>query len=150
MALSAVNLNVYPYNTGATVVDNEGTMANYALTAHTSAGYISAFPVTGSGGTVGVYTPSGAIYCAGFLDSSQVARLFYTDGSTIALPTIKSIAQTITSDLGQVGLSGLGIKGGGFKIALTPASNNLIDATSPMTFYLDGGAILIIASTLYG
>jgi hypothetical protein len=154
MALSVANLNVYPFQQ-ATVVDNEGTanLANYALTAHTDAAYIAAYPTVGSGGTVGVYTPAaGTIWVAGFLDGSQIARLFYTDGSTIALPTVKYIAQTIYSDLGELGTNPAGgaIKGGGFKIALTPAANNLIDATSPMTFYLDGFAMLIMASTAYG
>jgi hypothetical protein len=149
MALSVGNLNVYPFNQ-ATVVDNESSMTNYALTAHTDAAYIAAYPTVGSGGTVGVFTPSTSIYIAGFLDGSEKSRLFYTDGSTIALPLLKSISQTIVSDAGQVGVSGTGTKGGGFKVVLTPASNNLIDATSPMTFYLDGYTMLIIASTQYG
>lgn len=152
VGLTIGNLNVYPYNQG-TVVDNENSgagLTNYSLTAHTDAAYISAYPATGSGGTVGVYTPAGSIYIAGFLDGQEKSRLFYTDGSTVALPTLKSVSQTLVSDAGQVGLSGTGTKGGGFKVVLTPASNNLIDATSPMTFYLDGYAMLIVAATQYG
>lgn len=152
MTLTVGNLNVYPFGQ-STVIDNENVgagLTNYALTAHTDIAYISAYPATGSGGSFGVYTPSGSIYCAGFLDGEQRSRLFYTDGSTIALPTIKSISQTTYSDVGEIGVGTQAIKGGGFKLVLTPASNNLIDATSPMTFYLDGYAILIVASTQYG
>lgn len=143
MALSVMNLNVYPYG-GAAVVDNEGgSVANYALSAHTSAGTLAAFPTVGSGGTAGVFTPAGNVFVAGFLDGEQRARLFYTDGSSVALPTIKFIAQTQYTD-------SVGLKGGGFKVALTPSAANLVDATSPMTFYLDGFAMLIIASTQFG
>lgn len=154
--LTLINLNVYPYG-GTTVVDyaaTQGTgstqLANYALTGNNNAGYISAYPATGSGGTVGVFTPASATYVAGFLDGEQRCRLFYTDGTAIGLPSLKYIAQTLTSDAGQVGLSGTGTKGGGFKVVLTANSSNLIDATSPMTFYLDGFAMLITAGTQYG
>jgi hypothetical protein len=142
MALSVANLNVYPFG-GAAVVDNESTIANYALSAHTSAATLVAFPTVGSGGTAGVYTPSGNIFVAALLDGEQRARFFYTDGNSVALPTIKYIAQTQYTD-------SVGLKGGGFKVALTPSAANLVDATSPMTFYLDGFAMLIIASTQYG
>lgn len=142
MALSVANLNVYPYG-GAAVVDNETTITNYALSAHTSAATLAAFPTVGSGGTAGVYTPAGNIFVAGFMDGSQVARMFYTDGNSVALPTIKYIAQTQYTD-------SVGLKGGGFKLALTPSAANLVDATSPMVFYLDGFTFLIIASTQYG
>lgn len=154
--LTAVNLNVYPYNQ-ATVVDYEGGNAGTASVApqlsnwavgtgsltHSDAGALTAYPATGSGGTAGVYTPGNTYYVAGFLDGEQRARLFYTDGSTIGLPILKSITQTQYTDT-------VSTKGGGFKIVLTPNSANLIDATSPMTFYLDGYAILILAGTQYG
>lgn len=143
MALSVMNLNVYPYG-GAAVVDNEGGgVANYALSAHTSAATLVAFPTVGSGGTAGVFTPAGNVFIAGYLDSDQKSRLFYTDGNAVALPTLKFIAQTQYTD-------SAGLKGGGFKVALTPSANNLVDATSPMTFYLSGFAMLIVASTQYG
>src|SRR6185437_14926803 len=125
MSLSVMNLNVYPYG-GAAVVDNEGGgVSNYALSAHTSAATLAAFPTVGSGGTAGVFTPSGNVFVAGYMDSDQKSRLFYTDGNSVALPTIKFIA-------------------------LTPSAANLVDATSPMTFYLSGYAFLIIASTQFG
>lgn len=145
MALSVTTLNVYPYG-GASVVVNENansSLTSYALSAHTSAGSLAAFPTTGSGGTAGVWTAGATFYCAGFLDGEQRSRLFYTDGSAVALPTIKSISQVQYTD-------SVSVKGGIFKVVLTPSSNNLIDATSPMTFYLDGFAMLIIASTQYG
>lgn len=143
MALSVMNLNVFPYG-GAAVVDNPGGgVSNYALSANTSAGTLSAFPTTGSGGTAGVFTPAGNVFVAALLDGEQRTRFFYTDGNSVALPTIKFIAQTQYTD-------SVGLKGGGFKVALTPSAANLVDATSPMTFYLDGFAMLIIASTQYG
>ena len=143
MSLSVMNLNVYPYG-GAAVVDNEGGgVSNYALSAHTSAATLAAFPTVGSGGTAGVFTPSGNVFVAGYMDSDQKSRLFYTDGNSVALPTIKFIAQTQYTD-------STGLKGGGFKVALTPSAANLVDATSPMTFYLSGYAFLIIASTQFG
>src|SRR6185312_8290237 len=115
MSLSVMNLNVYPYG-GAAVVDNEGGgVSNYALSAHTSAATLAAFPTVGSGGTAGVFTPSGNVFVAGYMDSDST-----------------------------------GLKGGGFKVALTPSAANLVDATSPMTFYLSGYAFLIIASTQFG
>lgn len=145
MALSVTALNVYPYG-GVAVVVNENansSLGSYALSAHTSAGALAAFPTTGSGGTAGVWTAGSTVYCAGYIDGDQKSRLFYTDGSTVNLPTIKYIAQTQYTD-------SVGVKGGGFKVALTPSANNLVDATSPMTFYLDGYAMLIIASTSVG
>lgn len=148
--LTICQLNVYPYNQ-ATVVDYEGgatgtgsaQLTNFALSAHTDAGYLTAYPATGSGGTAGVYTPASSFFVAGFLDGEQRSRLFYTDGSTIGLPILKSITQTQYTDTSAT-------KGGGFKVVLTPNSANLIDATSPMTFYLDGFAMLILAGTQYG
>lgn len=143
MALSAVPLNVYPYG-GNAVVNTPGTgLTSYALSANTNVGTLNAFPVVGSGGTAGVWTAGASFYCAGYMDGDQKSRLFYTDGNSVALPTIKFIAQTQYTD-------SVGIKGGGFKIALTPSAANLVDATSPMTFYLDGYAVLLIASTQYG
>jgi hypothetical protein len=143
MSLSAVPLNVYPYG-GNAVVNNPGTgLTSYALSANTNAGTLNAFPTVGSGGTAGVWTAGSTFYCAGFLDGSQRSRLFYTDGNSVALPTIKSIAQVQYTD-------SVSLKGGLFRVMFTPSANNLIDATSPMTFYMDGFAILILASTQYG
>jgi hypothetical protein len=152
MALTVGNLNVFPYLAG-TPTDNENVATGYSLTSHFSSAYISANPATSSGGTFATWTPTaGTVFIAGFLDGSQRCRLFYTDGVAVGLPSVKYIVQTIYSDSGELGTNpaGGGSKGGGFKIALTPSATNLIDATSPMTFYMDGYAMLIVASTQYG
>ena len=102
--------------------------------------------------TNNVYTGTGSQYVVGFLDGEMRGRFFYTDGSTIALPLLKSITQITYSDANEISYSGatLGAKVGQFKIALTPASNNLIDAVSPMTYTVDPSVVLILGAGQYG
>lgn len=167
MALTIVNLNVFPFTSTnsagatATVVDAiwNGITIPASMTFSAAQNLLTttytAYPTVANGGVVGQYNFVSAgvtQYVAGFLDGEQRSRIFYTDGSIIALPTMKYLQQFQYSDVGLLGTnpSGGANKAGGFRIALTPASANLIDATSPMTFYLDQNAMLIFASTAYG
>lgn len=114
MALSAVNVGPVP--------------AFGAATGNTNAGLTF---------TSGVYTPGSATYVAGYLDGENRAKLFFTDGSTIAVPTLVNITQVSIVD--SAGTT----KTGAYYMTLSYASGSP-DATSANTqIYLDDFAILI-------
>jgi len=121
-------------------------------TAITLSTFGAATATTGITFTSGVYTGTGSQYVVGFLDGEMRGRFFYTDGSAIALPLLKTITQITYSDANEISYSGasLGAKAGQYKIALTPASNNLIDAVSPMTYTVDGSVVILLGAGLYG
>jgi hypothetical protein len=101
--------------------------------------------------TSGVYTVSGTVYVAGYLDGEERGRVFYANNDTgtagvspeIGLPTLISITQ-----LSQVDNLG-NTQYGGYKIVLDFGANSS-DYSSPMNLFLDQNAMLIIASTQYG
>ena len=127
-------------------------MAAQAWTIYTLSTFGAVTASTGVTFTNGVYTGTGSEYVVGFLDGEMRGRFFYTDGSTIALPLLKSITQITYSDANEIAPASvsLGAKAGQYKIALTPASNNLIDSVSPMTYTVDGSAAIILGAGHYG
>lgn len=92
----------------------------------------------------GVYTPGSTTYVAGYLDGENRSKLFYTDGSTIAVPTLTQITEVSIVD------SAGNTKTGGFYVELTYAAGSP-DATSANgTIFLDEFGMLIESSTAYG
>jgi hypothetical protein len=87
--------------------------------------------------TSGVYTPGSTTYVAGYLDGESRAKLFYTDGSTIPVPTLTQITEvTIVDAAGNT-------KTGGYYVELSYAAGSP-DATSANSqIYLDQFAMLI-------
>ncbi len=153
MALTYASLNVYPYGGTAVTVNEGGRMANYALTAHTLAATLVAFPAVGSGGTAGIYTPAGNIFIAAIIDSDR-AHFFYTDGNSAGpnfLPTLRFISQLQITDTGKVAGGGVttALKGG-FQVGMKLAALNLFEANSPTLFTVSEYAALLIASTSVG
>lgn len=91
----------------------------------------------------GVYTPGSTTYVAGYLDGENRAKLYYTDGSTIAVPTLTNITQVSIVD------SAGNTKTGAYYMTLSYAPGSP-DATSANSqIYLDEFAILI-TSGQYG
>jgi hypothetical protein len=87
--------------------------------------------------TSGVYTPGSTTYVAGYLDGENRAKLFYTDGSSIAVPTLTQINQVSIVD------SAGNTKTGGFYVELSYAAGSP-DATSANSqIFLDEFAMLI-------
>jgi hypothetical protein len=85
----------------------------------------------------GVYTPGSTTYVAGYLDGENRSKLFYTDGSTIAVPTLTTITQVSIVD------SAGNTKTGGYYVSLTFAAGSP-DATSANgTIFLDEFGLLI-------
>lgn len=94
--------------------------------------------------TSGVYTPGSTTYVAGYLDGESRAKFFYTDGATIALPTLTNITQ-----VSQVDSAG-NTKTGAFYVTLSYTAGSQ-DATSANSqIYLDEFAILITSTAQYG
>jgi hypothetical protein len=94
--------------------------------------------------TSGVYVPGSTIYVAGYLDGENRSKLFFTDGSSIAVPTLTQITEVSIVD------SAGNTKTGGFYVELTYAAGSP-DATSANgTIFLDEFALLIESSTAYG
>jgi hypothetical protein len=125
MALTVANLSNYP-QFGSTAGLTDVDAASFAFTS-------------------GVYTQSGTQYVAGYLDGESRAKLYYTDGSTIALPKLVKVTQVSIVDAAG------NTRTGGFYITLgswaagspdTPSANSEI--------YLDQMAIILLASTAYG
>jgi|SRR6185437_3409453 len=142
MSLSVFNLNVYPYLLGGTVTNNEGGgVTGYAMTAHNVSSTLVAFPSVGSGGTAGVFVPSSSTPVAGWVDGDK-GKWFYTDGHSVALPTLVSVTQTQISDTA-------GLRGGPFTVKVSYAANDP-QVNGPSAFVLSEIACLIIASTPYG
>lgn len=91
-----------------------------------------------------VYTPGSTTYVAGYLDGENRAKLFYTDGTSIALPTLTSITR-----ISQVDSAG-NTKTGGYTVVLSYTAGSP-DATSANSeIFLDEMAILVTAGTQYG
>lgn len=89
--------------------------------------------------TNGVYTPGSTTYIAGYLDGESRAKVFYTDGSTIAVPTLTQINQVSVVD------SAGNTKTGAYYVTLSYAAGSP-DATSANSqIYLDEFALLIIS-----
>lgn len=86
--------------------------------------------------------PGTTFWIAGWMDCSGKSHQYYTDGSSVALPTLVSITQIQYTDTA--------IRGGGFRIKLAYASNNYVDSQSPPTVLLDEYAWLVVAGTQYG
>jgi hypothetical protein len=87
--------------------------------------------------TDGVYTPGSTTYVAGYLDGESRAKLFYTDGSTIAVPTLTQVNQVSIVDAAG------NTKTGAYYVTLSYAAGSP-DATSANSqIYLDDFAMLI-------
>ena len=114
MALSAVNVGPVPAWGAASGSNNAGlTFTN------------------------GVYTPGSTTYVAGYLDGEARSKMFYTDGSTIAVPTLTNITQVSIVDAAG------NTKTGAYYVTLSYAAGSP-DATSANSqIYLDDFAILI-------
>lgn len=118
--LAVVNIGSYPAFGGATQVD------------------------AGLSFSSGVYTPGSTTYIAGYLDGENRAKMFYTDGATIALPTLTKINQVSIVDAAG------NTKTGAYYVTLayTAASPDATSANSQI--YLDEFAMLVTAGTQYG
>lgn len=121
MALTVLNLGQYPAFGGATSVD------------------ASSFVFTS-----GVSTTNAGSFVAGYVDGENRAKFFYTDGSSIALPTLTQVAQVSIVD--AAGSS----KAGAYYVTLAYSAGSP-DATSANgTIFLDEFGLLIKASTSFG
>lgn len=121
MALSVLNLGQYPAFGGATSVDS------------------SSFTFTN-----GISTTNANSSIAGYLDGENRAKFFYTDGSSIALPTLVQVAQVNIVDAAGT------TKAGAYYVTLSFAAGSP-DATSANgTIFLDEFGLLIKASTTFG
>lgn len=94
--------------------------------------------------TSNVYTPGSTTYVAAYLDGESRAKVFYTDGTSISLPTLTTITRISTVDSSGT------TKTGGYNVVLSYAAGSP-DATSANSqIFLDEFAILITAGTAYG
>jgi len=84
-------------------------------------------------------------YVAGYLDGEGRAKLFYTDGQSVALPSMVKATQ-----VSQVDAAG-NTKTGGYYITLGSwASASPDSASANSEIYLDQMGMIIAASTAYG
>lgn len=84
-------------------------------------------------------------YIAGYIDGESRAKLFYTDGSTIALPKLVKVTQVSIVDAAGT------TKTGGYYISLgTWAPGSPDSASANSEIFLDQMGLLIAASTQYG
>jgi hypothetical protein len=121
MALSVLSLFGYPAFGGATNVD------------------ASSFTFTN-----GVSTTNAGSYIVGYMDGENRAKYFYTDGATIALPTLTQVSQVSIVDAAG------STKAGAYYVTLSYSAGSP-DATSANgTIFLDEFGLLIKASTAYG
>lgn len=119
MALTVLNLGQYPAN-GTSVDASSFTFTN------------------------GVSTSNAGSFIAGYMDAENRAKFFYTDGSSIALPTFVQATQVDIVD--AAGNS----KTGAYYIQLSFSAASP-DATSANgTIFLDQSGLLIKASTSFG
>ncbi len=89
--------------------------------------------------TSGVYTPGSTTYVAAYYDGESRAKVFYTDGSTIAVPTLTQVTQ-----VSQVDAAG-NTKTGAYYVTLSYAAGSP-DATSDNTqIYIDEFGVLILS-----
>jgi hypothetical protein len=92
----------------------------------------------------GVSTTNAGSYIAGYMDGENRAKFFYTDGSSIALPTLVSVTQVSIVD------SAGNTKTGSYLVTLSYAAGSP-DATSANSeIFLDPYGLLIKAGTAYG
>ena len=162
MALTVQPVLNYPYWTGVNTDPGTSTFAvnatNYPATSlyGGSVGWTAignptypALPTTYKGNGIQlVNTTSTAILLAGFIDGENRAKLFYTDGSTISLPTVATVILNLYWN-GAFGVSTAGYMFGPVKLIVTYATGST-DAASPSQFVLDQNTMLIVASTAYG
>lgn len=158
MALSVIPVLGYPYWTGVQTDAPSGTFALGNTYYPATSTYGGSLGYTAYGlGTTNVYKAgaqqlvnvgSTAILLAGFIDGENRAKMFYTDGSTISLPTVA----TVIISLYWNGAFGVGTPAwayGPVKLIVTYATGST-DAASPSQFTLDQNAQLIVSSTAYG
>jgi hypothetical protein len=95
--------------------------------------------------TNGVYTVSGTVYVAGYVDGEERGRMFLATNvaPTVGLPTLTSVTQLTAVD--NVGVT----QYGGYKVSMSPGANSP-DYSSTINLFLDENAVLIIASTQFG
>lgn len=84
-------------------------------------------------------------YIAGYIDGESRAKLFYTDGSTIALPKLVKVTQVSIVDAAGT------TKTGGYYISLGTWDKSSPDSASANSeIFLDQLGLLLAASTAYG
>ena len=162
MAISVQPLLGYPFWVGAAQGSAVENPTSTFVVSNTNYGptslYGGSLGLTALGGTALttykgnfqqlVNTTSTAINLVGFQDGEQRAKLFYTDGSTIALPTVA----TVILDLYWNGAFGVAIPSyefGTVKLIVTYATGST-DAASPSQFTLDQNTLLLVAGSAYG
>lgn len=92
----------------------------------------------------GVSTTNAGSFIAGYMDGENRAKFFYTDGSTISLPTLVQVTQVSIVDAAGT------TKTGSYLVQLSYAAGSP-DATSANSeIFLDPYGLLIKAGTAYG
>ena len=113
----------------ALTVQNIGPVPAWgAASGHTTAGVTF---------TSGVYTPGSTTYIAAYYDGESRSKVFYTDGNTIAVPTLTSITQ-----VSQVDAAGV-TKTGGYTVVLSYASGSPDAVSANSQIFLDEFGVLI-------
>ena len=155
MALGTNQLNVIPLagfpwyaassNAGrADAVTNSQPVTGFELQQYT--GYATQTTFSNYNVTATLSPPANT-YVVGFLDGELRSKLFYTDGSTIALPTLVSLAYLEYWN-GAFGVSTPAYQVGWFVITVKYATGSP-DAASPAVFRVDQNAMLIYTTSSY-
>ena len=95
--------------------------------------------------TNGVDSSTYTGYIAGYVDGESRAKLFWTDGQSIALPKLVKVTQVSIVDAAGT------TKTGGFYVTLGSWATGSPDSSSANSeIYLDQMGLLLAASTAYG
>lgn len=121
MALSVLNISSYPAFGGATQVD----ASSFTFSA-------------------GVSTTNAGSYIAGYLDNENRAKFFYTDGTSIPLPTLTQVTEVLDVDASGT------TKSGGYYLTLAYSALSPDATSANATIFVDQFTLLIKASTQYG
>jgi hypothetical protein len=95
--------------------------------------------------TNGISTTQAGSYIAGYVDGENRAKYFYTDGSTVTLPTLTQVKQVSIVDAAG------NTKTGAYYVTLGGWSSTSPDSSSANSeIFLDASGLLLKASTAYG
>jgi hypothetical protein len=94
--------------------------------------------------TNGVSTTNAGSFIVGYLDGESRAKMFYTDGSTVSLPTLVSVSQITYVD--SAGTT----KTGGYVVVLNYSAGSPDSTSANSEIFLDDGGLLLKASTAFG